>query len=287
MFYVCDIVQEGDIMKRYLIALDLDGTLLYDWQTISPKTKDYLRQLSEEGHVIVIATGRPFRSSERFYDELGLKTPIINYNGGLISNKHNPDFEVFSLNMPREYVIDIYEHNKDIIENAFGEVLDDIYLLEDTEEIRPLLHYFNGATLTVGPFSEILNHDPNGFLIVCHDGQAQKLEDFIATHYEGRLLARNWGAYYNYVVELYTPETSKGRGLQYVAEHLGFDREHVIAFGDAHNDIEMLQYAGLGVAMKNAQDVLKKHADDITEYDNTEDGLVHYLTNFFQQKDNK
>ena len=274
-------------MKRYLIALDLDGTLLYDWQTISPKTRDYLQQLSKEGHAIVIATGRPYRSSVMFYDQLGLTTPIINYNGGLVTNPHDKTFQPFNLSMPREYVVDIYEHNKDIIENAFGEVEDDIYLLEDTDKIRPLLHYFNGATLTVGPFSEILNHDPNGFLIVCHDGEAPKLEEFIRTEYDGKLLARNWGAFYNYVVELYTPQTSKGRGLEYVANHLGFEPSDVIAFGDAHNDIEMLQYAGLGVAMKNAQDVLKEHADDITEYDNTQDGLVHYLTTFFQQNGNR
>lgn len=274
-------------MKRYLIALDLDGTLLADWQTITPLTKTYLTKLSEEGHTIVIATGRPFRSSERFYDELGLTTPIINYNGGLITNKHDPSFAPYNVSIPKDHVIDIYEKNKDIIKNAFGEVLDDIFLLEDTEEIRPLLHYFNGAKLTVGPFQDILKDDPNGFLIVCHEGLAPQLEQYIADTFEGQVLARNWGEFYNYVVELYTPKTSKGLGLQYVAEHLGFTRDQVIAFGDAHNDIEMLQYAGLGVAMSNAQDVLKEHADDVTTYRHTEDGLVHYLTNFFQNKDNR
>lgn len=274
-------------MEKYLIALDLDGTLLADWQTITPKTATYLKTLSDQGHDIVIATGRPFRSSEEFYDLLELESPIINYNGGLITNKHNPDFEVRNISIPKEYIYDIYNQNKDVIKNAFGEVLDDIFLLQDTEEIRPLLHYFNGAELSVGPFEEILQEDPNGFLIVCHHGQAQQLEDFVAKEYKGRVLARNWGAYYNYVIELYTPQTNKGIGLQYVAEHLGYDQDHIIAFGDAHNDIEMLQYAGLGVAMKNAQDRLKVHADDITEFDNTEDGLVHYLTNFFNTKHQK
>ncbi|QMS85409.1 Cof-type HAD-IIB family hydrolase [Candidatus Xianfuyuplasma coldseepsis] len=271
-------------MEKYLIALDLDGTLLADWQTITPKTKKYLRSLSQQGHDIVIATGRPFRSSEEFYDQLGLTSPIINYNGGLITNKHDPDFDVRNISIPKEYIYDIVQQNKDIIKNAFGEVLDDIFLWHDTEEIRPLLHYFNGAKLTVGHFEDILHEDPNGFLIVCHQGQAQHLEDFIADKYKDRVLARNWGSFYNYVIELYTPETNKGLGLQYVAEHLGYDQDHIIAFGDAHNDIEMLRYAGLGVAMKNAQDRLKVHADDITEYDNTEDGLVHYLTSFFKTK---
>ena len=273
-------------MKKYLIALDLDGTLLSDWATISLKTKEYLKSLTEEGHTIVIATGRPYRSSQRFYDELELKTPIINYNGGLITNPHDPSFEVCNISIPKEYVIDIFKHNEHIIKNAFGEVLDDIFLRYDTEEIRPLLHYFNGAKLTVGHFDEILQDDPNGFLIVCHPGKAQELEDYVAEHYEGKLLARNWGHHYNFVIELYTPETNKGNGLQYVAEHLGFGCNEVIAFGDAHNDIEMLKCAHLGVAMSNAQERLKVHADDITKYSNEEDGLVHYLTEFFKNQSN-
>lgn len=274
-------------MEKYLIALDLDGTLLSDWQTISEPTKQYLKSLSKQGHKIVIATGRPFRSSERFYDELELDTPLINYNGGLITNKHDSSFEPFNVSMDRNLIIDLYNNNKDIIKNAFGEVLDDIYLRFDTEEIRPLLHYFDGVKLTVGDFQDVLQDDPNGFLIVCHEGLANQLEDYITNHYDGKLLARNWGEFYNFVIELYTPQTDKGIGLQYVAEHLGFDRDHIIAFGDAHNDIDMLKYAGLGVAMKNAQDRLKVHADDVTQYTNTEDGLVHYLTQFFQNKSNQ
>jgi len=274
-------------MEKYLIALDLDGTLLADWQTISEPTKEYLKSLTALGHKLVIATGRPFRSSKRFYKELELDTPLLNYNAGLITNPSDPTFETFSVTMNRELIIDLFNNNSHLIKNAFGEVLDDIYLRYDTEDIRPLLHYFEGGKLTIGNFEDILHDDPNGFLIVCHNGQADELEEYIKTHYDGQLLARNWGEFYNFVIELYTPQTDKGIGLKYVAEHLGFDREHVIAFGDAHNDIDMLKYAGLGVAMINAQDRLKIHADDITEYSNTEDGLVHYLTKFFANKSNQ
>ncbi len=270
-------------MKKYLIALDLDGTLLSDWQTISKTTKEYLMDLTKQGHKVVIATGRPFRSSEKFYDELELDTPIINYNGGLVTSKHSDEFKPYSITIPREYVVDIFKSNQNYIENAFGEVGDDIFLYKDTEKIRPLLHYFNGAGLTVGEFDDILHEDTNGFLIVANQGQAQEVEDYVQEHYSNRVLARNWGHHYNFVIELYTPETTKGAGLEYVANHLGFDRKDIIAFGDAHNDIELLQYAGMGVAMKNAQDVLKEHADFITKYDNTEDGIVKFLKEFFAQ----
>lgn len=269
-------------MKKYLIALDLDGTLLSDWQTISPLTKEYLKSLSKQGHKIVIATGRPFRSSEKFYHELELDTPIINYNGGLVTNKYNPDFKPYSLTIPKEHVIDIFEKNKDVIINAFGEVGDDIFLYKDTKEIRPLLHYFNGASLTIGNFRDILQENTNGFLIIAEKDQSTIIENYIAQEYNNKVLARNWGYDYNFIIELYTPETTKGAGLKYVADHLGFKPENIIAFGDAHNDIEMLQYAGTGVAMINAQEVLKEHADFITTHSNTEDGIVKFLKEFLK-----
>jgi len=97
------------------------------------------------------------------------------------------------------------------------------------------------------------------------------------------LLCRNWGSHYRFIIELFTPATNKGNGLKYVADYLGFEPENIIAFGDAHNDIEMLQYAGLGIAMQNAQDSLKEVADVVIPHSNTEDGIVQYLTEFFKK----
>lgn len=271
-------------MEKYLIALDLDGTLLKDWETISENTISYLKSLKAQGHSIVIATGRPFRSSEKFYDLLELTTPLINYNGGLVTAKHDPNFKPYSLTVKKEKVIDVFEKNKDFIHNAFGEVGDDIYLLHDTEEIKPLLHYFNGAQLFVGDFKDTLKSDTNGFIIIANKGDGQYIEEYINTTYPGDVLCRNWGNDYSYIIELYTSQTSKGNAIEYVGEYLGFKQDKIIAFGDAHNDIEMIQYAGLGVAMANAHDSLIKVADDVNKFTNLEDGIVKYLTEFFENK---
>lgn len=270
-------------MKKYLIAIDLDGTLLFDWKTISDETKTYLKYLSSLGHKIVLATGRPFRSTEMFHKELELDTPIINYNGGLVSSKKDANFKPYSLTISKDYLIDIFENNKQYIDNAFGEVGDDIYLWRDTEEIQPLLHNFNGARLFVGEFSDTLQENTNGFLVLANKGQSDYIENYIKEKYDGEVLSRNWGLDYNYVIEIFTPETNKGNGLKYVAEYLGFEREQIIAFGDAHNDIELLQYAGTGVAMANAYESLKEVADVVLEYTNKEDGLVKYLKDFFRE----
>jgi Cof subfamily protein (haloacid dehalogenase superfamily) len=270
-------------MNKYLIAIDLDGTLLQDWETVSKETIEYLKSLKAQGHEIVLATGRPFRSSEEYYDLLELKTPLINYNGGLVTNKSDLSFKGYSLTVNKEDVLHIFEHTRQYIHNAFGEVKDDIYLLENTTEIQPLLHNFNGARLFVGEFNKILNDDTNGFIIIANKGQGHHIEEFIQDNYKDKVLCRNWGNEYRYIIELFTPESNKGQALEYVANHLGFDRENIIAIGDGHNDIEMLEYAGTGVAMKNAHESLLPYADYITEYPNHEDGLIKFLQNFFEE----
>lgn len=271
-------------MEKYLIALDLDGTLLKDWQTISDETIKYLKELKEEGHTIVLATGRPFRSSEKFYDQLDLDTPLINYNGGYVTSKNDPDFVPFSLTVEKEKVIDVFTKNKEFIHNAFGEIKDDIYLLREEEEIKPLLHLFNGARLFVGDFKDTLKSDTNGFIIIANKGDGQYIESYINETYPGEILCRNWGNEYKYIIEMFTADTNKGNALEYVANYLGFKRENIIAIGDAHNDIEMLKYAGHGVAMANAQDSLLEVADEINQYTNLENGVAKYLKDFFENK---
>lgn len=269
-------------MKKYLIALDLDGTLLYDWETLRDNTTDYLKKLKAEGHKLVIATGRPYRSSEPYYTKLGLDTPLINYNGGLISWPGNNAFEDVVHTVKREVILDIFEHNKEYIYNAFCEIRDDIYLLEKRDDIMNLLHYFNGAKLHVGPFDETLPNDPHGLIVVAHKHQGQHIEAYVKKHHKDEVLVRNWGDEYRFIIELYTPKTNKGAALSHVAKTLGFDREDVIAFGDGHNDIEMLEYAGIGVAMKNAHEDLLEVADVISPYKNTEHAIEKFLDGFLK-----
>ena len=270
-------------MKKYLIVLDLDGTLLYDWETLKEDTANYLKNLKNEGHTLIIATGRPFRSSERYYNMLDLDTPIINYNGGLVSWRGNEAFEEVSLLLDKDDVIDIFENNKQHIDNGFCELKDDIYLIEKREDIMPLIHFFNGARLHVGPFKETLPSGTNGFIIVAHKNQGQHIEAYVKKHYEGKILTRNWGDDYNFIIELFTPQTNKGKALEHVANILGFEREDIIAFGDGHNDIEMLEYAGIGVAMRNAHPELIQVADVVSPYSNKENAIEKFLDQFLKK----
>ena len=79
--------------EKHLIALDLDGTLLRNDKTISSRTKETLLTLKQQGHHVMIATGRPFRSSVQYYQELGLQTPIVNFNGAFV---HHPQYPMLA-----------------------------------------------------------------------------------------------------------------------------------------------------------------------------------------------
>lgn len=266
-------------MKRHLIALDLDGTLLYDWATLDEKTQNYLKHIKSLGHKLVIATGRPHRSSIRYYNALELDTPLINYNGGLITWDNNPEFEEVSIRLERDKVVDIFEQNQHNIENAFCEIKDDIFLLEESEDVVDLLHFFGAAKLHVGAFKDTLPADTNGCIIIAKDGKGQAVEDYVADHYEGEIMTRNWGDDHRSVIELFSPLTNKGRALEHVAKTLGIPQEQTIAFGDGHNDLELLEYAKIGVAMKNSHPDLKAVADIISPYTNKEHAIVRFLQN--------
>lgn len=81
-------------MKQHLICLDLDGTLLNDAKEITPYTFKVLKTLQAKGHAIMISTGRPFRASQRYYHELEMDTPIVNFNGAYVHHPKDPQFPV-------------------------------------------------------------------------------------------------------------------------------------------------------------------------------------------------
>lgn len=270
-------------MNEYLIALDLDGTLLYDFDSLSKELADFMIRLQSKGHKIVIATGRPYRSSKFVYDAFQLDTPIINYNGGLITHPKKRGFHEVNYTVEKEAIIDIFENNIEHIRNAFSEVKDNIYLYQEELAIEPLLHKTQESQLFLGHLKDTLKVNPNGFIIIGKQGHGKAIEAYVNNRYQGSVLARVWDlkGEFDSIVEIFTPESNKGKGLKYVAEYLNFPQDRIIAIGDGHNDIEMIQYAGLGVVVKNAHPDLLKVADLILD-GTPRDGVVQkFLSEYF------
>ncbi|MGD9605641.1 MAG: HAD family hydrolase [Bacilli bacterium] len=266
--------------KPYLIAVDLDGTLITNFDNYDKKSFQLLETLAKE-HYVVIATGRPYRSSIYYYDLLKLKTPIVNYNGALVQNPHDRLFPKTMITIDRNIIRSLIADNEDILINIFCEIEDDIFLWKQTSEIVPYLH-ISGGKLQVGNFDLILHGDPNGAIIIAKLGSEDRLKQYLETKFPNQVLIRFWYNESLAIAEIYNPLTSKGNAIAKIANYYHIPQERIIAIGDAHNDIEMIKYAQFGVAMSGG------HPDLLTvaNYQTTsvaENGVYHYLNDFFKK----
>lgn len=271
-------------MKRYLIALDLDGTLMPGFSEYDQETFEYIKSLNEQGHLIVLATGRPYRSSRFIYDLLNLNTPMINYNGAIVHHPLDPNFPRTDLYIKKDQLLDILKNNSEGLINVFCEINDDIYVHDYNESIKPYLHV-DGGTLNIGPLEAILTGDPNGALVFLEHESAPKMANYIHKRYDNELSVRYWPMEHFTILEIYNIKTNKGEGLRKVAEYYQIPQENIIAIGDGHNDIEMLQTAGIKVAMKNCHPELLNVATHQT-LGCSENGVLTFLQNFFGYKEN-
>lgn len=264
-------------IKDYLIAVDLDGTLITGFDKYDKKSFRYLRKLAKKNK-IVIATGRPLRSSKYYYDLLGLNTPIINYNGALVQNPNDMNFKKSLITIDRHDLFKFIDENEDIIDTVFCEDEDDIYLHKETEYVGPYLHSDGGKVVT-GDLRHGLKQNPNGAILFTHLGSEARLEEYVNRVFQGRILIRFWYVKNVVVSEFYSNQTSKANALMKVASYYNITQDKIIAIGDGHNDIEMINYAGYGIAMGNGHKELLKVAKYTTK-PVKEHGVYYILKNF-------
>jgi len=262
------------VVEPYIIAFDMDGTLLNSKKKISFKTACYLRKLNKQGHHIVIASGRPPRSIESYYKKLKLDTPMVCYNGEYVFSPCDSNFKVEKRTFPREVVLEVLEKVGKNVRNVMCEGDKDIWVdIEDT--YLGNFFWYKGMDVHHGNLNDILDqstmtcliHCPEEYRNVCEiEKICQKWPDILPIFWIGR-------PYF----ELHHKEATKGNGLRSVAEYYNIPKERVIAFGDATNDIEMFEYAKTSVLMSNAKYDLKDKVTMVSLRDNDHDGIYYTL----------
>lgn len=260
--------------KRYLIAIDLDSTLLDDEKKISEKTKKHIKALEDDGNVIVLATGRPFRAAKPYYDEIGLTGPMICYNGAYVTDPVNHKFDDKISTIKKDIVISVIG---DIGENQFNNVMcetnEEAWVMEDNEEFESFFWKEN-IIVHEGPIKEILVKDPMTTIFVSKTRDIdEKLVKCVFAN--ENLGVRFWGSS-NYS-ELYFLHINKGTEVMSIADAYGIDHENTIAFGDAENDVELLQTVKIGIAMTNGAESLLNQIERRSLGDNNHDGVSKTL----------
>jgi len=269
-------------MNKKVIVLDLDGTTLDSFESINKKNVEVINKLKETEHIVCIATGRPFRSSKKYYNLLGLDTMIANFNGTHIIHPFDEDFDDVLLTIDVKALnkvmsTDVVRNN---IENAFCEYADEIYLHKADPEFHQFLLIEEKDTPIVHIDLAKLDVNPNSMIIKVDEEYVHDIMDELAKYDEFGF--RRWTSEgFTGFIEIFNKVHSKATALEYISKYYNVPIEDFIAIGDEENDIEMVKHAGTGVCVQNASPKLKAVADIILDKINKEGAVGHFLEEYF------
>ncbi len=256
-----------------LIAIDLDDTLLRDDHTVTERTKTIIKKMQNEGKHIVIATGRMYDSTWPVAKKLGLgDVPLIIYSGGVVQLAESGTI-VYENPIPVEVAKQVLAMGKD--NNWYLQLyIDDTLLIHTPNQWTDMYEKSTGTKAVVlgddfyeptkGPMKILMIAEPT-MIDIAQAALNNSFGDLIST-------VRSKPHY----LEIMAPENSKGNALRNLGESLGIAPEYMMAFGNAPNDISMLEYAGVGVAVANAEAEVKSKAQLVCP-SNNEDGVASVL----------
>lgn len=231
---------------------------------------------------MVISTGRPHRASISYYHELGLDTPMVNFNGALIHHPTDSKWDALHSPMPIRTAHKIIDACYDLdVHNILAEVKDDVYLDSYNKDIIDIFQSSkNDSPFTIGNLQQNLTEDPTSLLIHPKETHIKELRSHLDDYHAELIEHRKWGAPWN-IIEIVKKGMNKAVGLQKIAHYYDIPQDRLIAFGDEDNDLEMIEYAGVGVAMGNAIDELKNIANHVTTT-NENEGIGDFLKNYLK-----
>ena len=260
-----------------LAAIDLDGTLLGSNHDISPANAAAVKRAAEQGAKIVLASGRQWHTIDAFAEKLGLPAdaPIIAYNGAMIRT-HGGDtwfHQPLPAGAARKIVHYCDQHGCHL--NYY---LDDIlYVRDDTHWGRMYQQRTGTVPHIVGDLTQFAGKQPTKLILIdTLEVTNRLLKEFQSEFGNSLYILKTEDEY----LEFMDPGVSKGVALAQTAEHFGVTAAQCVAFGDSYNDIPMLEWAGLGVAMENARPEVKAAADRVAPR-NDEDGVAQVLDELF------
>lgn len=272
-----------------LLVLDIDGTISGQTNEVTPAVQAAIKKARNQGLRVAIATGRMFRSAQRFHRGIGSDLPIIAYNGAWVEDPATRQVHR-QLSIPPAIALEILSHLGDAPWSAELHLHvyhnDELYVNLITEKTAAYEERTGCRANLLKDLREIVHQNPTKILAVCNDATVpQRLLPEVRRRYTHNDIYCTQST--EVYVEFTCPTATKGEAVQFLTEEiLGLQPENVIAIGDNFNDKEMIEYAGLGIAMGNAPAAVKASADFVTSTVE-EDGVAQAIAHFFPQTSNK
>lgn len=263
-----------------LLAIDLDGTLLKNDKTISENNCKAINKAIQKGIKVVLATGRPIDGIRKYIEKLNLLDKddfSVAFNGAAVQN--NKTKEIIYREILNKFDLNyLYNLSKELGVN--------IHVLTKDGCITPKSSKYsiyesklNDIPLKILDFNKI-NDNINLIKIMMIDEENildSAIKKFPKDIYEKYTVLRSEP----FFLEFLNKNTNKAQGIKKIAERFNIKKDEIICVGDSGNDVHMIEYAGLGVAMGNAKKELKKIANYITDT-NENDGVAKVIKKFIE-----
>lgn len=270
-------------MNKKMLVLDIDGTLLNSKKEITDNTRKALIDIQKQGHIVVIASGRPTAGIVKIANELCLDEfggYILSFNGARITNWKSKQV-IYQNALSHDLIEPLYIFAK---ENNLGLVsYEDDNVITGTrhDEYMELEARINGIKIKdVEDFPKYINFDINKCLFTAPLDVAEEYEKKLVEMYENKASIYRSEPFF---IEVMPVGVDKAASLDKLVTTLGLSKEDTICCGDGFNDLSMIRYAGVGVAMENAQETVKSEADFIT-LSNDDEGIVYVIDKFIGRK---
>ncbi|MEZ2304415.1 Cof-type HAD-IIB family hydrolase [Microcoleus sp.] len=265
-----------------LLVVDIDGTIAGKSNNIRETVKQAIFAAQSRGVQVAVATGRMYRSALRFHQDIGSTLPLISYQGAWIQDpasqkmlRHQP--------LSKQTALELLEHFQEphlrsLLSVNFY-INDQLYVPEITAATRLYAQRSGIQPIAITDLRRDIPGEPTKVLALCENpGVLDGLLSSMRERYTPAelYLTRSVATFF----EATHPLVNKGAAVQYIAEDLlGLQPENVMAIGDNFNDVEMISYAGVGVAMGNAPSEVKAGANWVAP-DVEEDGVAAAIAKF-------
>ena len=269
-------------MKYQILVLDLDGTLTNSRKEITPPTLKALIEIQEAGKKVVLASGRPTYGVVPLARQLHLErygSYILSFNGARITDCRTGHF-IYNKTLPQDVIPDIYRiasnYPVDILAYEDGQLLSGFTPTKYSELESRINHL---PIVQIDNFCEKVSTFPNNkFLLTGEPDSIAAAKEEMSAHFHGYIDVYCSDPFF---LEIVPKNVDKAASLLKLLTSIGLTADEMICCGDGYNDLTMIETAGLGVAMENAQPLVREKADFITK-SNDDDGVLYVIDQFMR-----
>ncbi len=264
-------------MRYRLAAVDMDGTLLNGDKQVTPKTREALLSALKQGTIVTLCTGRPLQGLTDCLDLITPDAPVVTYNGGAVLTSRTGRL-LYGKTLEPAAALEIIRRGLERGAIIIAWADDKLYVSELSEPTEKYARLSGSERLLLEePMRSSLAEA--GIIKIIWMDWPERIAGHLKYAQEKPVGDARAVLSSPYLLEFMDKAASKAEGLRLVAAYYGLDRKEIMAVGDNYNDIDMLEYAGLGVAMGNAPDEVKAAADFVT-LSNEEDGVAAAFEKF-------